>query len=121
MNTKKTEKATLLSSVIAIFAPLLCCWGPALLISIAGISGGAAYFSWITPLRPYLFGFAFTSLGYSFYKAYKPRTCESGSCSCDKEQKPGFLKSKLYLWVVAMIVIIMFLLFNFYPSLILPD
>ena len=117
----KTEKVTLLSSVIAVFTPLLCCWGPFLLISIAGISGGAVYFSWLAPLRPYLFGFAFTFLGYNFYKAYKPEVnYESGTCANCQEEKQSFVKSKLYLWVIALIVFGMFILINFFPSLILP-
>ena len=99
--------------------------GPALITGIVGISGGAAYFSWVHPLSPYLFGFAFIFLGYSFYKAYlpadrygKPQEKEKDSCPNCQQEKQSFLKSKIYVWLVALFVAVMFTI-NYFPNLIL--
>jgi len=51
----------------------LCCWGPLLLTSVAGISGSSVYFSWLIALKPYLLVIAFLSLGLAFYQVYKKK------------------------------------------------
>ncbi|MBL4752072.1 MAG: hypothetical protein JKY52_00520 [Flavobacteriales bacterium] len=117
MNTK-IGSASLVGSMVASIAPLACCWGPALLTGVAGISGGAMYFSWVHPISPYLFGFAFISLGYSFYKAYKPK--KKGGCSNCVVEKPSFLRSKTYVWLVAVFVVGMFITINYFPELVSP-
>jgi len=63
-------------------------------------------------MRPYLFGLSFVFIGYSFYKAYKPRHEENTDCVCNK-QKSGFLTSKLFTWLTAVFVSIMFILSYF--------
>ena len=102
------------SAVFAAILPFACCWGPALL---AGISGGATWFSWVHPLRPFFFGLAFLSLGYSFYKAYRQPKAACPNCAAHAE-KPGFLKSKTFVWLVAGFVVAMFV-FNYFPNIIL--
>ena len=64
----------------------LCCWGPLLLTSIAGISGSSVYFSWLIALKPYLLVIAFLSLGLAFYQVYKKIT--------PKEEQEDFEKIK---------------------------
>lgn len=93
----------------------LCCWGPLLLTSIAGISGSSVYFSWLTTIKPYLLIIAFLSLGYAFYQVYKPKKQSNCLCNCNNE-KVSFFKSKLYIWIVAAFVILMTLI-SYYPQL----
>ena len=93
------------SAVFSALMPFSCCWSPALLV---GISGGATWFSWVHPFRPYFFAIAFLSLGFSFYKAYKPQKVQKEGCqNCVNATKPGFFKSKLYVWLVTLFVVIM--------------
>ena len=89
----------------------LCCWGPSLLAGIAGISSGSVYFSWLHSIRPYLWVLAGISLGFAFYQAYKPQKQEEGHCeNCTTEKKP-FFKSKLYVWIVAIFVVVIFIFY----------
>jgi len=111
---RKYKNVFLGMPLIASFAPMFCCWGPALLSGIAGISGGATYFSWVYPLRPYFFAFAFVSLGYSFFKLYRPQKAAASCPNCEQE-KPNFLQAKIYLWGVALFVVFMFT-FNYFPN-----
>ena len=92
----------------------LCCWGPLLLTGVAGISGSSVYFSWLITLKPYLLVIAFLSLGLAFYQVYKKKKVDDcGNCDTDK---PSFFKSKFYVWLVAVFVVIMTLV-SYYPQL----
>lgn len=113
-NTKTIFGLSLFTSVISAIAPMMCCWGPALLVGIAGVSGGATYFSWVHPLRPYFFGIALLSLGFAFYQAYKPVKIATGGCPNCKKKSRGFFKSKLNAWIIGIFVVSM-LLFNYFP------
>ena len=95
----------------------LCCWGPLLLTSVVGISGSSVYFSWLIALKPYLLAIAFLSLGLAFYQVYKKKKVDDcGNCKTDK---PSFFKSKFYLWLVAVFVVVMILV-SFYPQIFHP-
>tara|TARA_R110000868_G_scaffold320692_2_gene581616 strand:- start:855 stop:1217 length:363 start_codon:yes stop_codon:yes gene_type:complete len=120
MNNEIGQKTLLSSSMLAAFTPMLCCWGPAVLASVTGVGGGiAAYFSWIHPARPYFFVFAFVSLGYSFYQAYKPKNSDAISCENCDTPKTNFFKSRLYLWLVAVFVATMFVINYYFPTLLI--
>ncbi|MCB0492510.1 MAG: hypothetical protein KDC93_08850 [Cyclobacteriaceae bacterium] len=109
------DKKTLLGvSIFSSAAPLLCCWGPVLLAGLAGGTGVATFFSWLHPLESYLFGFALISLGLSFYKFYKPIRDTSACSNCVNAESNGH--GKWYLWIGAVLVLIMFV-FNYYPGL----
>jgi len=103
--TQHLEKAVAVgSSMLTIVAPKFCCWSSA----IAAVSSGVSYLAWVYPLRPYLWGLSFITLGYSFYKAYKP---EKSTCtSCAVEIKQPFLKSKVFVWITAVVVLLVFIL-----------
>ena len=99
---KKTSMGTAVFSAVSL---KLCCWGPLLLTGVAGISGSSVYFSWLTVLKPYLLSIAFLSLGFAFYQVYKKK--KEGDCGNCETDEPTFFKSKLYVWLVAMFVVLM--------------
>jgi len=111
---KLNKKASLGTAVFSAVSLKLCCWGPLLLTGVAGISGSSVYFSWLIALKPYLLAIAFLSLGFAFYQVYKKKKVDDwGNCETDK---PSFFKSKFYVWLVALFVIVMTLI-SYYPQL----
>ncbi|VAV85865.1 putative mercuric transport protein [hydrothermal vent metagenome] len=105
------------STVAALFSAVslkLCCWGPLLLTGVIGISGSSVYFSWLTILKPYLLALAFLSLGFAFYQVYKKK--KQDDCGFCETKKVSFFKSKLYVWLVAVFVVVMTLV-SYYPQL----
>lgn len=106
---KKTSIGTAVFSAVSL---KLCCWGPLLLTGVVGVSGSSVYFSWLITLKPYLLTIAFLSLGYAFYRVYKPK---ENDCCCETDKKL-FFKSKLYIWFVAAFVILMTLI-SYFPQL----
>ena len=111
--TKWNKKASMGTAVFSAVSLKLCCWGPLLLTGVAGISGSSVYFSWLIALKPYLLAIAFLSLGFAFYQVYKKKKADCGNCETDK---PSFFKSKFYVWLVALFVVIMTLV-SYYPQL----
>ena len=95
----------------------LCCWGPLLLTGVAGISGSSVYFSWLITLKPYLLAIAFLSLGFAFYQVYKKKKVDN--CDNCETDRPSFFKSKFYLWLVAVFVVVMTLV-SYYPQIFHP-
>lgn len=110
---KLNKKASLGTAVFSAVSLKLCCWGPLLLTGVAGISGSSVYFSWLIALKPYLLAIAFLSLGFAFYQVYKKKKVDCGNCETDK---PSFFKSKIYVWLVAVFVVIMTLV-SYYPQI----
>jgi len=108
------KKASIPTAILSAFSLKLCCWGPLVLTGVAGISGSTAYFSWLTAFRPYLLAVALLSLALAFYQAYKPIPKENCK-NCSPERKK-FIKSKLYVWLVASFILLMSLL-SYYPKL----
>ncbi|VAW11541.1 hypothetical protein MNBD_BACTEROID05-1112 [hydrothermal vent metagenome] len=111
---KLNKNVSMVTAVFTAVSLKLCCWGPSVLIGLAGISGGSTYFSWLDTIKPYLLILAFISLTYGFYQVYKPRneeTCDS----CNSNNKSIF-RSKIYIWLVALFVVTMTLV-SYYPQL----
>lgn len=108
---KKTSMGTAVFSAVTL---KLCCWGPLLLTGVIGITGSSIYFSWLTILKPYLLAIAFLSLGYAFYQIYKPKT--NNECKNCETKKTSFFKSRFYVWLVAVFVLLMTLV-SYYPQL----
>jgi len=106
---KNTPIGTALFSTVSL---KLCCWGPLLLTGVAGVSGSSVYFSWLITLKPYLLIIAFLSLGYAFHQVYKPKKAD---CNCETDKKVLF-KSKLYVWLVAVFVVLM-TLNSYFPQM----
>lgn len=103
----KQSKKNIASStgLIAALASSLCCIAPLLSI-IAGVSGGATMFDWISPYRPYLIAISVLALGYAFYQAYRP--IRKDDCGCEVDQKSSFLNAKGFLWTITFISLLMF-------------
>jgi len=66
--------------VIAITASL-CCITPVLAL-ISGVSGMAASFSWLEPLRPFMIALTVLFLGFAWYQKLKPKQAEV-DCTCE--------------------------------------
>lgn len=89
-----------------------CCGGIALL---SFLSLSSSSFRFLEKLTPVFLGLTIVSLGYAFYKAYKPvpaSCCSENSSSllsdcCEKEKKASFLKSKSFVWLITIICAIM--------------
>jgi copper chaperone CopZ len=111
--TKLNKKTSMGAAVFSAVSLKLCCWGPLLLTGVAGISGSSVYFSWLIALKPYFLAIAFLSLGFGFYQVYKKKKVDCGNCETDK---PSFFKSKFYVWLVAVFVVVMTLV-SYYPQL----
>ncbi len=85
-------------SILSAFAASLCCITP-LLALIAGSTGMASSFSWLTPYRPYFIILTVGILGFAWYQKLKPKTANV-ACQCDTEAKTPFLQSKLFLSII---------------------
>ena len=88
--TKWNKKTSMGTAVFSAVSLKLCCWGPLLLTSVAGISGSSVYFSWLIALKPYLLAIAFLSLGLAFYQVYKKKRVDD--CDNCETDKPSFFK-----------------------------
>ena len=102
MSNEKNNKILLGSGLVLALTSSLCCIVPALAI-ISGTSSAVAAFSWAAPLRPYLLGATVLILGFAFYQAYKPQ--KKDECAC--ETKRSFLQSKSFLWIVAVVSLLL--------------
>ncbi len=109
------------SALVTALLASLCCITPVLAI-LGGLSGIAATFSFLEPLRPYFIAFTAIILGYAFYYAYKQKKTEI-DCDCeteDKESKKSFINSKSFLWIVAIIAVIL-ISFPYYSKVFFSD
>jgi copper chaperone CopZ len=113
VNLKFKKNTSIGTAVFSAVSLKLCCWGPLLLTGIIGVSGSAVYFSWLIVIKPYLLVLAFFSLCLAFFQVYKIN--KDDSCGNCKIQKSSFFKSKLYVWLVAVFVILMTLL-SYFPQ-----
>ena len=111
---KLNKNASIGTAVFSAVSLKLCCWGPLLLTGVIGISGSSVYFSWLTVLKPYLLTIAFLSLGFAFYQVYKKK--KQDDCESCETKKVSFFKSKIYIWLVAVFVVVMILV-SYYPQL----
>ena len=104
-------------SVLTAITASLCCVTPVLAL-IAGASGIASTFSWLEPFRPYLIVITILVLCFAWYQKLKPQ--KEIDCECDKEEKPKFIQSKVFLGIVTAFAIIM-LAFPYYSGIFYPN
>ncbi|SDR67796.1 MerT mercuric transport protein [Gillisia sp. Hel1_33_143] len=107
------KNALLGTSLLTAGVPFLCCWTPAVLIGIAGFTGMSSNFEWLHPIRPYLYGVSFLSLGFAFYNTYGTSKAKSSGenkdvseCGC-KKSALNSTKNKWILWTTTFLVFIM--------------
>lgn len=100
MNDEKNK--TLLTGALLALTASLCCLTPVLAL-LSGVSGIAATFSFLEPLRPYLIFVTVLVLGVAWYQKLKPRKEQEIDCEC--EERPGFWQSKSFLGVVTLFTI----------------
>ena len=104
--------------LLAAITASLCCITPVLAL-LSGVSGIAATFSWMEPIRPFLIAFAIAVLGFAWYQKLKPRRQEEINCSCEEDEKDPFIQSKSFLAIVTAFAIIM-LAFPSYSHIFYP-
>src|SRR5260221_5651506 len=102
MSNGRNNKVLLGSGLLLAVTSSLCCIIPVLTI-VGGMGGAVSAFSWATPLRPYLLVATILVLGFAFYRAYKPQ--RKDECGC--EEKKNVLQSKTFLWVVAVLSVLL--------------
>ncbi len=113
MTSNRTAFAGLFSAIVA----SLCCITPVLAL-LSGTTGVASTFSWVEPYRPILVGLTVLILGFAWYKKLKPRP-QDIDCACD-DDKPKFIQSKTFLFLVTIFAGIM-LAFPYYSHLLFPN
>lgn len=86
---------------VAVFSAL-CCITPVVAM-FAGISGIAATFSWVEPLRPYLIGLTVALLGFAWFQKLRPQA--DVDCVCDDER--GFFRGRSFLGLVTIFAVLM--------------
>lgn len=101
------KNALLGLSLTSAIAPFFCCWGPAIIVGFAGISGTVTWFSWLHPVRPYLYMLAFLSLGFSFYQTYGIRRIKQCQ-NCVKANKR--VGTQVILWITTIVVVSLFII-----------
>jgi len=118
------EKKWIGAGLIAAIAASLCCIAPVLAI-LGGIGGVASAFTWLEPLRPYFIGLSVIALGAAFYQAYKPKKeieceCEPALSGDGKNDKPRFINSKKFLWIILFVSVALYS-FPYYSSALFPN
>jgi copper chaperone CopZ len=121
MRKEKKMKDKLLSGggIITALLASLCCITPVLAV-LGGLGGIATTFSFLEPLRPYLIGLTIFVLGYAFYKAYKPKRNSDIECACETDEKPKFINSKKFLWMIT-VVSALLITFPYYSKALFPS
>ncbi len=112
----KTDNKLIGAGVLTAIAASLCCITPVLAL-IAGTSGLVSTFSWFVPYRPYFISLTILVLGFAWYQKLKHK--KQIDCNCEKEEKPKFIQSKMFLGIVTAFAIVM-LAFPFYSSIFYP-
>ena len=112
----KTNSKLIGAGLLTAITASLCCITPVLAV-IAGTSGLASTFTWLDPFRPYFIALTILVLGFAWYQKLKPK--KQIDCNCDKEEKPKFIQSKIFLGIITAFVIILLAL-PYYSSVFYP-
>ena len=116
MKNNKASGSLLGAGVLSAIAASLCCITPVLAL-IAGSSGIASTFSWIEPARPYLIGLSIVVLAFAWYQKLKP--VKRDDCGCAVDEKPKFIQSKSFLFIVTIFAALM-IAFPYYSKMFFP-
>jgi copper chaperone CopZ len=107
------------AGLLAAITASLCCITPVLAV-LSGVSGVAATFSWMEPVRPFLIALTIGTLGFAWYQKLKPRRAEEIECECEEDEKPSFWQSKNFLGIVTIFAALM-LAFPSYSGIFFPE
>jgi len=120
MSTKNSSAKSAGAGLVVAITASLCCITPVLAL-IAGVSGMAASFSWIEPLRPFMIALTVAVLGFAWYQKLKPKPAEM-DCACEpgEEEKIPFIQTKTFLGLVTVFAGLM-LVFPQYSSIFYPE
>lgn len=121
MKTQSSDKKgsgnkTWIAGIITAIIASSCCITPVLAL-IGGLSGAGSAFSWMEPLRPYLIGFTILVFAYAWYQKLKPKPQDE--CGCAEDEKPKFIQSKTFLFIVTIFAALM-LAFPYYSHIFFP-
>jgi len=116
-NSDEKSKGLLGLGLLTAVSASLCCITPVLAL-IAGTSGMASSFSWMEPFRPYLIAITILVLGFAWYQQLKPK--KDIDCNCETDEKPKFIKSKLFLGLISIFALVM-LAFPYYADVFYPE
>jgi len=117
-NSSLSSKSIGFSLTGALIASL-CCITPVIAM-FAGISGIAATFSWVEPIRPYLIALTVGILGFAWYLKLKPQKENPADCDCETDHQPSFWQSKKFLGIVTVFAGLM-LFFPSYSKIFYPE
>ncbi len=120
MSSKNSSTKSAGAGLLVAITASLCCITPVLAL-ISGVSGMAASFSWLEPLRPFMIGLTIAVLGFAWYQLLKPKPADA-NCACEpgEEEKTPFMQTKTFLGMVTVFAMLM-LAFPFYSSVFYPD
>lgn len=113
---KGSDNKTWIAGIITAIIASLCCITPVLAL-IGGLSSAASTFSWLEPFRPYFIGFTILVFGFAWYKKLKPKPADD--CGCEEDEKPQFIQSKTFLFIVTIFAALM-IAFPYYSHIFFP-
>ncbi|MEX2232627.1 MAG: mercuric transport protein MerTP [Cyclobacteriaceae bacterium] len=99
------DKTWIAGALLALTASL-CCLTPVFAL-LSGVSGIAATFSFLEPIRPYLISITVFILGFAWYQKLKPRKRQEIECACEDDERAGFRQSKTFLSIVTFLAMAM--------------
>lgn len=114
---KNGNKSLIGAGVFAAIASSLCCIVP-VIAAIASVSGIAASFSWLEPVRPFLIGVTVFVLGLAWYQHLKNKKAEI-ECDCE-EDEPSFWQSTKFMGMITVFSALM-LSFPYYSGMFFPE
>ena len=118
-NQTNTSSKSVGAGLLVAITASLCCITP-VFVTLAGIGGVAATFSWMEPFRPYLIGLTVLVLGFAWYQKLRPRTQKEIDCACEEDERPSFWQSKKFLGLVTVFAVLM-LAFPAYSHIFYPE
>ena len=113
----KIKKYSLLgASFLSAGVPFLCCWTPAILTGVAGVTGISSGFEWLHPVRPYMYSMSFLFLGVAHYRVDKDtkfstleNNKDENECGCSQNPENS-TKNKSILWLTTFLVFFMMII-----------
>lgn len=100
-------RKSLVVAVLSVLGSRLCCIVPFVAI-VSGISGGAAMFSFLEPIRPLLILFSGFILAFGFYQEYKSKNIDALKPCCRANAEKKSKRNRRFLWTTTVISLLLF-------------